>query len=78
MNAFYEHHQNNIALHYRCFDRLLFNATIQPLQQPQRVMGFFWSYRLLYPVSRQVLRDIASQTPGCRGAPPVGTPSPRP
>ena len=24
-------------------------------------MGFFWSYRQIYPVSRQVLRDIATQ-----------------
>src|ERR1051326_1161191 len=61
MNAFYEHHQHNIAFHYRCFDRLLLNAAIQPFQQPARVMGFFWSYRRLYPVSRQVLREIASQ-----------------
>jgi hypothetical protein len=62
MNAFYEHHQNNIAFHYRCFDRILLNATIQPFQQPERVMGFFWTYRHLYPVSRQVLRDIATQS----------------
>jgi hypothetical protein len=61
MNAFYQHHQDNIRFHYRCFDRMLLNATIQPFQQPERVMGFFWSYRQLYPVSRQVLRDIAAQ-----------------
>jgi hypothetical protein len=45
MNAFYEHHQDSIRFHYRCFDRMLLNATIQPFQQPERVMGFFWSYR---------------------------------
>jgi hypothetical protein len=61
MNAFYQHHKDNIALDYRCFDRLLLNATIRPFQQPERVMGFFWSYRQLYPVSRQALRDIATQ-----------------
>ena len=60
MNAFYQHHKHNITFHYRDFDRLLLNATIQPFQQPQRVMGFFWSYRQLYPVSRRVLRDIAT------------------
>ncbi len=43
MNAFYEHHQHNIAFHYHCFDRLLLNASIQPFQQPERVMGFFSS-----------------------------------
>jgi len=61
MNAFYEHHQDSISFHYRCFDRVLLNATIQPFQQPERVMGFFGSYRQIYPVSRQVLRDIATQ-----------------
>src|SRR5215831_1204249 len=61
MNAFFQHHKHNIAFHYRCFDRLLLNATIQPFQQPERVIGFFWSYRQLYPVSRRVLRDIAAQ-----------------
>ena len=60
MNAFYQHPKHNIAFHYRCFDRFLLNAAIQPFQQPERVMGFFWSYRQLYPGSRKVLRDIAS------------------
>ena len=61
MNAFFEHHKNNIRFAYRCFDRILLNAVIQPFQQPERVIGFFWTYRHLYPVSRQVLRDIANQ-----------------
>jgi hypothetical protein len=61
MNAFYEHHKNNIRFHYRCFDRILLNGTIQPFQQEQRVVGFFTEYRHLYPVSRDVLRDIATQ-----------------
>ncbi len=61
MNAFYEHHKNNIRFHYRCIDRLLLNGTIQPFQEERRVIGFFWTYRKLYPVSRDVLRDIATQ-----------------
>jgi hypothetical protein len=61
MNAFYEHHKDNIRFAYRCFDRILLHATIQPFQQEQRAVGFFWSYRQIYPVSRQVLRDIATQ-----------------
>jgi hypothetical protein len=61
MNAFVEHHQDNIRFRYRCFDRLLLNGAIQPFQQPERVLGFFWTYRRLYPVSRAVLRDIAAQ-----------------
>src|SRR5579872_5269917 len=61
MNAFYEHHQNHIRFHYRCFDRILLNGLIQPFQQPERVVGFFSTYRKLYPVSRDVLREIAQQ-----------------
>ena len=35
MNAFHEHHRKSILFHYRCFDRLQLNATIQPFQQPE-------------------------------------------
>ena len=59
MNAFYEHHKHSIRFRYRCFDRILLNGLIQPFQQPERVLGFFWAYRRVYPVSRDVLRDIA-------------------
>ncbi len=61
MNAFREHHENSIRFGDRCFDRILLNGLIQPFQQPERVVGFFNTYRELYPVSRAVLRDIASQ-----------------
>ena len=61
MNAFYEHHKNSIRFQYRCFDRILLNGLIQPFQQEQRVVGFFGTYRNLYPVSRDVLREIATQ-----------------
>jgi hypothetical protein len=61
MNTFYEHHENSIRFAYRCFDRILINGLIQPFQQPERVVGFFNTYRQQYPVSRPVLRDIAAQ-----------------
>jgi hypothetical protein len=61
MNAFYQHHQQSIRFHYRCFDRILLNGIIQPFQQEERVVGFFSHYRQLYPVSRDLLREIASQ-----------------
>lgn len=61
MNTFYEHHHSSIRFTYRCFDRILLNALIQPFQQPERVVGFFNTYRQLYPVSKAVLCDIASQ-----------------
>ena len=61
MNAFYEHHKDNIQFGYRCFDRLLLNGLIQPFQQPERVVGFFSTYRKQYPVSHNLLRRIAEQ-----------------
>ena len=61
MNAFYEHHKDSIRFAYRCFDRILLNGLIQPFQQPERVVGFFNSYRDVYPVSRDLLRDAAEQ-----------------
>jgi hypothetical protein len=61
MNAFVEHHKDSIRFGYRCFDRILLNGLIQPFQQPERVIGFFNAYRNQYPVSRDVLHDIADQ-----------------
>jgi hypothetical protein len=61
MNAFYEHHEHSIRAEYRCFDRILVNGLIQPFQQPERVVGFFSSYRKLFPVTRKVLTDIADR-----------------
>jgi hypothetical protein len=59
MNSFYEHHKESIRFQYRCFDRILLNGLIQPFQQPERVVGFFDTYRKLYPVCRDTLRGIA-------------------
>ena len=64
MNAFCEHHKDHIRFSYRCFDRILLNGLIQPFQQPERVVGFFSTYRKQYPVSRDVLREIAQQFQG--------------
>ena len=61
MNSFYEHHSDSIHWHYRCFDRIVLNGLIQPFQQPERGVGFFNTYRQLYPVTRYTLRDIADQ-----------------
>jgi hypothetical protein len=61
MNSFFEHHKDSIRWHYRCFDRILLNGLIQPFQQPERVVGFFSTYRQIYPVTRSTLRDIATQ-----------------
>jgi len=50
-DAFYEHQRDSIRFGYRCFDRILLNGLIQPFQQPERVVGFFATYR--HPLSGQ-------------------------
>jgi hypothetical protein len=59
MNAFHEHHQDSIRFGYRCFDRLLLNGLIQPFQQPERVIGFFNTYRGGQRVTRSLLTGVA-------------------
>lgn len=61
MNAFYEHHNDSIEFGYRCFDRLLLNGLIQPFQQPERVLGFFNTYRNGRRVTHRALTQIADQ-----------------
>ena len=61
MNAFYEHHKGSIQFGYRCFDRILLNCLIQPFQQPERMLGFFNTYRDGKRVTRKTLTDIADQ-----------------
>jgi hypothetical protein len=61
MNAFFEHHKDNIRFRYRCFDRILLHGCVQPFLDGARTVGFFWTYRHIYPVSRDLLRGIASQ-----------------
>ena len=61
MNAFYEHHKDSIQFSYRCFDRILLNGLIQPFQQPERVLGFFNTYREGKRVTKRTLTEIADQ-----------------
>jgi len=60
MNAFFEHHKDSIKFTYRCFDRILLNGSVQTLLNGGRAQGFFWVYRQTYPVTRKVLRDVAT------------------
>ena len=59
MNAFYEHHKSSIEFGYRCFDRILLNGLIQPFQQPERVLGFFNTYR----DGKRVIRRTSARLP---------------
>ena len=40
MNRFVEHHRESIQFEYSCFDRILLNAVVQPLQQPALSVGY--------------------------------------
>ena len=71
MNAFHEHHQDSIRFGYRCFDRLLLNGLIQPFQQPERVVGFFNSYRQPIPeLGRQPIAKVGCADSRSTGRPP--------
>ena len=61
MNAFYEHHKSSIEFAYRCFDWIVLNGLIQPFQRPERVVGFFNTYRDGRRVIRRTLTEIADQ-----------------
>ena len=60
MNAFFEHHQNNISMHYACFDRILLDARIPAFLDGARAMGFFSQDRGLFPVHKSDLVKIST------------------
>jgi hypothetical protein len=59
MNAFVEHHRESIRLQYSCFDRILFNAIIQPLQRPPVIVGFLDQYRKVPSITRKYFRQVS-------------------
>jgi hypothetical protein len=64
MNAFCEHHKDNIRFAYRCFDRILLSCSMprsSPFSRNNGPWAFSGPICPIYPFSRQVLRDIATQ-----------------
>lgn len=59
MNSFVEHHEQSIRFTYSCFDRILFNAIIQPLQQPAVVVGYLDKIRHAPPLAPKYFRQIS-------------------
>ena len=51
-NGFIEHHHASIRLQSACFDRLLLNAIMQPLQPPPVIVGFLDRYRRLPAITK--------------------------
>jgi hypothetical protein len=60
MNAFVEHHQDSIRFTYSCFDRILLNAIIQPLQYPASVVGFLKNKRQATALTPAYFRAIST------------------
>jgi len=59
VNPFVEHHQQSIRFQYSCFDRMLLNAVVQPMQQPPRIVGFLDKCRQVPSISKAYLRDVS-------------------
>jgi hypothetical protein len=68
MNAFYEHHQDDIRFGDRFFDRILLNGLIQPFQPPERVVGFFSTYGNQYLSAEMYCADRERERPVCADA----------
>jgi hypothetical protein len=60
MNAFLNHHQDQIRFHYACFDRILLNVCIQLLQIPVNIVCFFRDQRQ-QAIHRNLFRSLSGQ-----------------
>ena len=59
MNPFVEHHQESIRFQYSCFDRMLLNAVVQPLQQPAMIVGFLDKCRQVPSITKGYFREVS-------------------
>jgi hypothetical protein len=59
VNPFVEHHRPSIRFQYSCFDRMLLNAVVQPLQQPAMIVGFLDKCRQVPSITRAYFREVS-------------------
>jgi hypothetical protein len=59
VNPFVEHHQQSIRFQYSCFDRMLLNAIVQPMQYPPRIVGFLDKCRHVPSITKDYFRDVS-------------------
>ena len=59
MNPFIEHHQQSIRFQYSCFDRMLLNAIVQPMQEPARIVGFLNKSRQVPSITKAYFRSVS-------------------
>ena len=59
MNLFIEHHQDSIRFQYSCFDRMLLNAIVQPMQRPAMIVGFLDKCRQVPSITKAYFRQVS-------------------
>ena len=59
MNPFVEHHQQSIRFQYSCFDRMLLNAVVQPMQRPAMIVGFLDKCRHVPSITKAYFRQVS-------------------
>jgi hypothetical protein len=59
VNPFVEHHQQSIRFQYSCFDRMLLNAVVQPMQQPAMIVGFLDKCRQVPSITKAYFRGVS-------------------
>lgn len=59
MNPFVEHHQQSIRFQYSCFDRMLLNAIVQPMQQPAWIVGYLDKCKQVPSISKAYFRSVS-------------------
>src|SRR5207248_10339149 len=59
VNPFVEHHRASIRFQYSCFDRMLLNAVVQPMQKPAMIVGFLDKYRKVPSITKAYFREVS-------------------
>src|SRR5260370_34598741 len=59
MNPFVEPRQPSSRFQYSCFDRMLLNAVVQPMQQPAMIVGFLDKCRQVPSITKGYFREVS-------------------
>jgi len=59
VNPFVEHHQQSIRFQYSCFDRMLLNAIVQPMQQPAWIVGYLDKCKQVPSITKAYFRSVS-------------------
>jgi hypothetical protein len=59
VNPFVEHHRESIRFQYSCFDRMLLNAVVEPMQQPAMIVGFLDKCRQVPSITKAYFGHVS-------------------